>query len=525
MSLPHSSRREFLSHVGRGMFVASVGSALAIDMRLTPAFAAEEPSGRISFGAMDPLVDMLQSTPVEKLLPLVVEKLKSGSTLKEFTAAAALANARAFGGEDYIGFHTLMALGPALAMSTEMRERKDAALPVLKVLYRNSQQIQNAGKSSSDTLKPIQLVASSLPSGADAAEALREAVHRGDRPAAEQLLATAVSRSPVDGFNALLPTVDEGTEVHRVVLMHRAWDMLGIVGQEHALSMLRQSLGFCLKNEPTYSQNFAGVRVMLPKLMDQFKLDTRECGTKAVDDKWVLEMMNTLFTATPQQAAEAVAAAIVDGVTPLRIAEAISLAANQLVLRDSGRHGREIQPGKPEGSVHGDSIGVHASDSAHAWRNIALHANTRNKNAALVLAGYQVAQDRTQRGGDFQTWKNRPWADDLEKISTNEKCHLLRDLEEAIEANNQGLACAAVAKYGQEGHSERNIFQVLRGYAVSQDGALHAEKYYKTASDDFALTSKELRWRHLIGLARVTASEFGREAAGHQEACELLGTA
>ncbi|MGI8979868.1 MAG: hypothetical protein ACR2FY_11640 [Pirellulaceae bacterium] len=523
MSRLNSSRREFLSQVGRGMFVASVGSALAIDLGLTPAFAAEEPASRISFGAMDALVDLLQATPVNKLLPLVVEKLKAGTTLKEFTAAAALANARAFGGEDYIGFHTLMALGPALAMSAQMNE-KNAALPVLKVLYRNTEEIQKTGKSNSDTIKPIQLVASSLPSGASAADAIRDAVHRGDRAAAEQLLATSVAQSPADGFNNLLPTVDESTDVHRVVLMHRAWDMLSIVGQENALSMLRQSLGYCLKNEKFATQYAGEVRKVLPAVMDQFKLDSRECGTKTVDDKWVMDMMNTLFTATPQQGAEAVAAAIVEGINPLRITEAISLTANQLVLRDAGRTAKQVQPGKPEGSVHGDSIGVHASDSAHAWRNIALAANTRNKNAALVLAGYQVALDRTERGGDFQTWKNRPWTEHLEQVKSTEKCELLGQLTEAIKANDQAQACAVVAKYGQEGHSEGNIFHILREYAVSQDGALHAEKYYKTTSDDFALTSKDLRWRHLIALARVTASEFGREAAGHHEACELLGS-
>ena len=34
-----------------------------------------------------------------------------------WVAAAALANARAFGGEDYVGFHTMMALSPSYAMS------------------------------------------------------------------------------------------------------------------------------------------------------------------------------------------------------------------------------------------------------------------------------------------------------------------------------------------------------------------------------------------------------------------------
>src|SRR5678815_1939379 len=93
------SRREFLSQVGRGMIVASVGSALAADMGLAPVFAAEG-TGRVQFGKLEPLVDLLQSTEVKKLLPVVVGKIREGTTLKELTAAAALANARAFGGED-----------------------------------------------------------------------------------------------------------------------------------------------------------------------------------------------------------------------------------------------------------------------------------------------------------------------------------------------------------------------------------------------------------------------------------------
>lgn len=42
-------------------------------------------------------------------------------------------------------------------------------------------------------------------------------------------------------------------------------------------------------------------------------------------------------------------------------------------------------------------------------------------------------------------------------------------------------------------------------------------------SEEFARTRPTRRpWRHDISLARVTASEFGRPAAGYAEACELL---
>jgi hypothetical protein len=59
-------------------------------------------------------------------------------------------------------------------------------------------------------------------------------------------------------------------------------------------------------------------------------------------------------------------------------------------------------------------------------------------------------------------------------------------------------------------------------YAVSEDGALHAEKYSRTVSEEFASTRPAYRWRQLVALARVTASEYGRPAAGIAEAKELL---
>ena len=69
------------------------------------------------------------------------------------------------------------------------------------------------------------------------------------------------------------------------------------------------------------------------------------------------------------------------------------------------------------------------------------------------------------------------------------------------------------------------MFDLLIKYACSEDGALHAEKYFGTVREEFTNTRASLRWRHLAGLARVTASEYGRPAAGQAEARALLGVA
>jgi hypothetical protein len=75
---------------------------------------------------------------------------------------------------------------------------------------------------------------------------------------------------------------------------------------------------------------------------------------------------------------------------------------------------------------------------------------------------------------------------------------------------------------GTLGQPARPVFDLLLKYAISEDGALHAEKYYRTVSEEFANTRPAFRWRHLAALARVTASEYGFPAPGHAQARELL---
>ena len=99
---------------------------------------------------------------------------------------------------------------------------------------------------------------------------------------------------------------------------------------------------------------------------------------------------------------------------------------------------------------------------------------------------------------------------------------LLKELDVAVRDSLQARASAVVARYGELGHPAEGVFDVLRRYAISEDGALHAEKYFRTVSEEFASTRPAFRWRHLVGLARVTASEYGRPAAGMDEARRLL---
>src|SRR6185436_15124221 len=151
------------------------------------------------------------------------------------------------------------------------------------------------------------------------------------------------------------------------------------------------------------------------------------------------------------------------------------------------------------------SIGVHACDSACAWRNLARVSNARNSFACSILGAYQAALDRSARGSDFLNWDPLPTTYHLSLIKSKNGPGLLRETDEAIRQNLQAHAAAVVHRYGELGHTPRPVFDLLLRYAVSEDGALHAEKYYRTVSEEFAATRPAFRWRHLLALTRVTA--------------------
>ncbi len=521
------SRRDFLSDVGKGMVAAGLGAGLANELGLCPAFAGDEPK-ELTFGTLEPLVALLQETPKEKLLPIVVEKLNSGTDLKRLTAAAAFANARTFGGEDYFGFHTFMALVPAYQMANELPKER-TALPLLKVLYRNAHYTAAVGGRKHEVLKPM------TPANTATPEAVHKLVNAGDRVQAERALAAIGRTSPEDALDAALLGVEDNHDVHTIVLPWRAYAMLDIVGRDHAVTLLRQSVRQCAKqcadHGKAHEAQWATVRAIVPRLLEKYKLPKDSRGTRAADDAWVDKMCTTILTSSMEQAGEAVAMALAEGFSPEHIGEAISLAANQLVLRQvetwEGR-GNTIRQ-----RTHGDSPGVHASDATNAWRNVIRVSNPRNRAAGLMLAAMDAARSHGfTQGNKKPAYYDEPFphAEQLEKVKTTDATALLKELDGAIRENDQMRAAAVAHAYGQNKHEPRPMFDLLLNYAISEDGRLHAEKYYRTVTEEFATTREAFRWRQLVALSRVTASMYGYSqqdkkegrAPGYEEACKLL---
>ena len=155
----------------------------------------------------------------------------------------------------------------------------------------------------------------------------------------------------------------------------------------------------------------------------------------------------------------------------------------------------------------------------NAWRNIAAVSSHENAVAGLIVAGYHL---QAPTGRDWKSLPAYPFAESKAEITTTDPAALLRELDGAIRENHQAHAAAIVAHYSALGHAAAPVFALLLNYAVSEDGTLHAEKYYRTIVEEFGRTRKAHRGDHLVALARVTASEFGKRADGYEQACGLL---
>jgi len=500
--MARTTRREFLGEVGGGMFVASLGPALAFDLGLSGELAGDD---ELTFGELEPLVRRMQETSLDKLMPALVAELRSGTSLKTLVAAGSLANARVFAGEDYQGYHCMMALVPALAMSRRLPARQ-AALPVLKVLFRNTARIHAVGGRSKEKLENVEPAV--FERGRDLPKALERAVYRPDMEAAEKTFAAITDND--DAFADLQSLVRGDINVHRIVLAWRAWDMRTLVGARFARVLLREAVRFCVDQERiriSHNRPVPRIRSVLPKLLDDHGLLTKTPGNETGSDAWVDELSTVIWKSSREDAGEAVAKALASGYSPDSVCEAISLAATQLLLNDRGRD---------DGAVHGASVGVHASDAANAWRHVARVGDHKHLMATLVAAAYHTAGQSSRVGkSPFHETK----AVDVE---TTDATRLLAGVGAAVEANDQAKAAAYAERYGKLGHAARPMFDLLLETATSADGALHAEKYYNTVLEEYQATRSAFRWRHVVALARVSASESGTPAPGLQQARKLL---
>ena len=455
----NTTRRQLLASAGTTALIASLGNELFA----LPSFSRFTSSvdDELHLGRLEPLAQLLQEVKPAELLPQLVGLLRSGTSLEHLVSAGALANARSLGGRDYDGYHAFMAMWPALAISREL-PIADRPLPVLKTLKRSALRMQSAGAAQLKTVRSH-------------AGDPRTAIHRGDLQAAERALAASGEEGPQDVWRALQPVITDDFEVHLVVLAWRAKEISDLAGPEHAVTCMRQILHFADARESRRRRERKpepAVRSVIPALLDAHGLADGDLGERDPGAEQISRLANVLTDSSREDGAAAAATSLAQGFDPRSVGEALSLASTRLLLRHPGR--RDMAKGRPIGSVHGAGTGVHASDSALAWREIAASVQGVQRATALLTGAFHTAGQ-----GHHVNKHIYPFAEQGEAISRIAETRLGGALNEAVRGGHQTRAGAIAARMNELDRDEQ-AFEILRPIAVAQDGALHSAKQQHT---------------------------------------------
>ncbi len=188
---------------------------------------------------------------------------------------------------------------------------------MLKVLYRNTNRIQEHGGVASEVLKTVQ--PGTLSAGHDSGEVLRDAVRNKDMNEAERTFAAIAAGSPEEAFNSLLP--GRGRP-YRGPSRRPPLPRLGTARRRGQGTGPYDAFGNRCATASRASA-MAGPRsgttnrgALLPRLFDAHHLPRSEPGTKRPGDEWVGAMCKTIFESSPAVAADAVAAALAEGIDP-----------------------------------------------------------------------------------------------------------------------------------------------------------------------------------------------------------------
>jgi len=453
----------------------------------------------------------LQDTPIERLLPVPRARLKSGTTLRELVSAGALANVRTFGGE-IRRFHTMMRWFHPTIWPPSFPASTGAA---------GAQSALSKRKSHLRAWRTQVEVLHTLAAEAARSTPLRRRAPRGHSPrrhaAAERILALPARNRPKMPFNQVVTAIEDGYEVHRVVMRTRlsnCWP-----GGKETCADESPAVGPLLRDleKTKFVTTFARRAICWQSCSTSTSLLWKRAGIARPTmppSKRSARRFSNRPRPSPRSGRHRAGGGLFCGDGRK---EAIAVAGKtSSVLRDSGRRANQTSKGKPVGSVTGIRSAFTPGFESSAWRTC-LVSNQRNSRRACIMAAYQCERPARRVARILRTGSRTPWPEHFEKLKG--------DFAEAL-CRRRTARSARTTRRGLCGRrpvcrarpAARPLFDLMLQYAISEDGSLHAEKFYRTGERRIRGDASGLPLATALALARVTASEFGQPCPGYAEA-------
>jgi hypothetical protein len=467
--LSHLSRRDVL----KGTALACAGEFAFL--RQLPALSAADVQNparaMVQLGSdIEPLVRLIEDSPRERLLDLVADRIREGTSYQELLAAVMLAGVRGIRPRPVgFKFHAVLVVNSA-HLAAQGARAQDRWLPLFWAIdnYKSS---QARNRQEGDWVMPP-IDEAQVPSAAQATQRFRDAMDNWDETGADRAIA-GLARTA--GANAIYEMFwrygarDFRDIGHKAIFVANSYRTLQTIGWRHAEPILRSLAFAILEHEGTNPAQRDGDpdRPYRDNLGRASRI-RRDWQRGRISREATSDLLATLRTGTPADACERVVALLNDQIDPASLWDALFLNAGELIMR---------QPG---------IVGIHTVTSANAlhfaYQN---SANDETRRLMLLQAAAFLPLFRANMVGRGRL-RDDVRVDTLEPLSVAGQTSAA--VEEIFTAIGQDRLTAARKTLGflqAKGPASQELWTTARRLIFAKGNDSHDYKFSSAALEDY----------------------------------------
>ena len=438
---------------------------------------------------IEPLVQLLEDTPRDKIIDRVLDEIRTGRSYQELLAAAFLAGIRNVQPRPSVGFkfHSVLVIHSAHQASLAAVDEHRWTPLLWSIDYFKSAQ-QSDVREGDWTMSAAP--SSNLPEPTKALDALDRAMNRWDVEAADAA-STTVARTATAGQILDLLTKHAARDFrsigHKAIYLANAFRTLDVIGWQHSEPVVR-SLCYAILNH-TGDPNPADSDLEADRVgrSNWARVDN-------LSDEWLSANRNSiesatvakeLRTATPDQAADFVVQLINSGCHADSVYDGIMIAAAEMVSRQAA-----IVP-------------LHAVTTSNAMRYLyrtVYDERTRKwlllQNAAFIPHFREAASSRGSLG-DMDLLRLDPAADERSDLDT-----LFGQI-----ATDPMAAAQSVLNLSQQPSVANQLIGRARELVFLKGNDAHDYKFSSAALEDYYQIDPAWRARYLAGCSYLLHGE------------------
>jgi hypothetical protein len=333
------NRRSFLT-TGAGAvlgcrdlaFLAHIAPVSAAEARVDPTIVRFDP-------AIEPLVRLLEETPLERLFEEVAARIRKGLTYRETLAALLLAGIRNIRPRPSVGFkfHAVLVVHSAHLVARASPET-DRWLPLFWALDQFKRSQATDVREGDWTMQAVD--PKSLPSTVQAVRAFTTAMDEWDEARADGAAAAlAHALPPQDVFEILARYAarDFRSIGHKAIYVANAWRTLETIGWQHSEPVLR-SLAFALlaregsdplKGDAQADRPWRRNMGRLARVRPDWRHGRADAGGAT-------EMLAVCRQGSDEETADRVVDLLQRGIAPVSVWDGVMCGASELLMRNPG---------------------------------------------------------------------------------------------------------------------------------------------------------------------------------------------